>query len=100
LPTPPFRGEDSIEEIASELTEPNSRKDQKWLKAACLQRDENQYVISSSYDTPKTMESLNNITTAYTDAAHIIPFSFGNFAESEVWLFPINCERYLSLAVD
>jgi hypothetical protein len=88
-PTPRFGGEDSIEEIASELTESSSRNDQKWLKAACLRRDNNRCVISGYYDMNQAIESmtvseLDNIVTADTDAAHIIPFSLGTFAESEV----------------
>jgi len=87
-PTPRFGGEDSIEEIASELTEPSSRNDQKWLKAACLRRDNNRCVISGYYDAIIAIESmtasdLDNTVTADTDAAHIIPFSLGTFAESE-----------------
>jgi hypothetical protein len=44
----------------------------------------------------KAMESptageRNNIAIANTDAGHIIPLSFGYFAESEVWLFPVDC---------
>jgi hypothetical protein len=104
-PTPRFGAEDSIEEIASELTEPSSRKEQKWLKAGCLRRDNNRCVISGYYDVNKAMESMtasefNSTATFETEAAHIIPFSLGTFAESEVWLFPLNCVWYLSLTVD
>jgi hypothetical protein len=86
-PSPRFGVDDSIEEIISELV--SSSREQGWLKEACLLRDDNRCVLTGLYDTGKADEILSederkHITTTDTQAAHIIPFSVGNFAPTEV----------------
>ena len=93
-PSPRFGADDSIEEIASEL-ESSSRNNQGWLKEACLRRDNNRCVLTGLYDLKKAAENLSkddrkhNATTR-TKAAHIIPFSIGNFTNTEVNFSSIN----------
>lgn len=86
-PSPRFGVDDSIEEIISELV--SSSREQGWLKEACLRRDDNRCVLSGLYDTRKAKESLSEderkrTATTFTQAAHIIPFSVGNFAPTEL----------------
>ena len=86
-PSPRFGADDSTNEIASEL-ESSSRNDQGWLRDACLLRDNNRCVLTGLYDL-KAAKSLsetdrNHVATIKTEAAHIIPFSVGNFVEAEV----------------
>ena len=73
--------------LSSEL-ESSTRDGQRKLRNACLARDGNRCVISGYYDT-KLFEKLSaldrqNLNRATTEAAHIIPFSFGHFREPEV----------------
>ena len=86
-PSPRFGADDSIKEIASELKS-SSRNNQGWLKEACLLRDDNRCVLTGLYDV-KAAKSLSEISrkhtaTIRTEAAHIIPFSVGNFADTKV----------------
>ncbi|KAL0640252.1 hypothetical protein Q9L58_000530 [Maublancomyces gigas] len=88
-PSPRFGAEHSVEEISSELFESCTRNDQAWLKAACLRRDNNRCVLTQFYDANEADKNLSGseyleVTTEITEAAHIIPFSLGNFAETEV----------------
>jgi hypothetical protein len=92
-PSPRFGADDSVEEIVSELE--SSSREQAWLKEACFLRDDNRCVLTGLYDTRKAEESLSederkHITTTATEAAHIIPFSIGNFAPTEVGFSFIN----------
>jgi len=87
-PSPRFGADDSIDDIASEL-ESSSRNDQGWLTEACLLRDNNRCVLTELYDVDKAAKSLSgterkHITTIITKAAHIIPLSIDNFADTEV----------------
>lgn len=93
-PSPRFGADDSINDITSEL-ESSSRNEQGWLKEACLLRDNNRCVLTGLYDARKARTSLSSterehIATIKTEAAHIIPFSIGNFAETEVNISFIN----------
>lgn len=88
-PSLQFRVEDSVEEISSELFESCTRNDQAWLKAACLRRDNNRCVVTEYYDNDEAAKNLSEsehqeIITADMEVAHIITFSLGSFAETEV----------------
>ncbi|KAF8462755.1 hypothetical protein BDZ91DRAFT_765047 [Kalaharituber pfeilii] len=84
-PSPQFGAEDDTEEIASKLAYTASRKDQAWLKAACLKRDGNRCVVTGAYDAFEaekmdfTDKELNTMNLQYTKLCHIIPFSLGAF---------------------
>lgn len=95
-PSPRFGVEDSIEDIASKLVEPATRgTQQKWLKKACLSRDNDRCVLTGAIETTsksaKTRE--HNEKETLTECAHIIPFSLGNwksdeehYSKSQVWV--------------
>lgn len=79
--------EANINEIGTYL-EPSSRKDQADLKRSCLRRDNHRCLATGMYDTnaPSEIvsEEMEEVQTAFTECAHIIPFSFGDFTESQV----------------
>ncbi|KAF8470753.1 hypothetical protein BDZ91DRAFT_549653 [Kalaharituber pfeilii] len=87
-PSPRFAAECDTDEIAGELAHSGSRKDQAWLKAACLERDGNRCVVTGFYDAGEaekmdfTESELNTMMLEYTKVCHIIPFSLGAFSES------------------
>jgi len=91
-PSPRFGAEDSINEISVNLE--SSSRDQKWLKRVCLGRENNRCILTGLYDSVKAMGNPEIdpifIATTKTEIAHIIPFSLGNFEESEVNFFLIN----------
>ena len=100
-PSPRFGADDSVEEIVSEL-ESSSRNEQAWLKEACLLRDDNRCVLTGFYDVRKAKEILSenerkHIATTRTEAAHIIPFSIGKFAATEVNFPPLTTRYYTNL---
>lgn len=91
-PSPRFGIRNRVQKITPD-TEPGS---QKCLKTTCLRRDNNRCVITGAYDNDEaqkhlTLSERERIGTAYTVAAHIIPFSLGNFSETEVNLLSVHC---------
>jgi len=85
--SPRSGAEAKINEIGAGL-EPSSRKDQAELKRSCLRRDNYRCLITGMCDTDAPSEILSEeveeVRMAYTECAHIIPFSFGGFTESQV----------------
>ena len=76
--------EEDINEIGTYL-EPSSRNDQAGLKKSCLRRDNHRCLLTGTYDTNVPSEILSEeVQTTYTECAHIIPFSFGDFTEAQV----------------
>ena len=75
-----------VDDISDELTD--QKRNQAKLKAECLPRDNNRCLLTGFYDLKTAMEHLSeqarqNVITAPTEAAHIIPFSLASFAEPE-----------------
>jgi hypothetical protein len=71
--------EDSIENIASEFIDPAVRE--RCLKRDCLARDGKKCVVTGYLD--QAFNDPNDSTTklAYTECAHIIPFSLGTWKD-------------------
>ncbi|KAL1962506.1 hypothetical protein VTN77DRAFT_9627 [Rasamsonia byssochlamydoides] len=93
--SPRFGLEDSIENVASQITEPATRNSQRWLKQACLSRDGNKCVIAGSFDsqTAALEPNQSDALEADTELAHIIPFSRASYSTeeehhriSEIWV--------------
>lgn len=79
--------EADINEIGAYL-EPSTRKDQADLKRSCLRRDNYRCLVTGMYDldAPSEIlsEELEEVYSAFTECAHIIPFSFGDFTKTQV----------------
>ncbi|PWY92227.1 hypothetical protein BO70DRAFT_357361 [Aspergillus heteromorphus CBS 117.55] len=91
-----FGVEDSIENIAAALDEPAARKDQTWLKTACLRRDDYKCCLSGARDPAHKRNSTEIIDR--TNCAHIIPFCIGNWtneteqnAVAKIWVSLNRC---------
>jgi hypothetical protein len=87
-PSPRIGADADVNAIASTL-DSCSRRDQANLKADCLRRDNYRCVVTGVYDFVEarrrfSKEERKRMTTERTECAHIIPFSFGSFAESQV----------------
>lgn len=74
-----------INEIGAYL-EPSSRNDQADLRKSCLRRDNHRCLVTGLYDINAPSEILSEIEaqTSFTECAHIIPFSFSDFTETQV----------------
>ncbi|KAN0076343.1 hypothetical protein V8E54_006485 [Elaphomyces granulatus] len=91
-PSPRFGVEDSIENIATLITESTIRE-QPRLRRQCLKRDGNRCCITKIYNA-----GSGHVDTAPLEAAHIIPFSLARFSSdtehhrlSAIWA---NIHRY------
>ena len=91
--SPRFGLEDSVENIASELTESATRKSQRALKKACLSRDGNMCAITHLIEASSAGVNQIDVVDTDTECAHIIPFSLGSwtsndeqFATSQIWV--------------
>lgn len=69
--------EDSIENIASQFTDPAVREE--FLKHACLARDGKKCVVTGSFDENSIDKNDTTTQVAITECAHIIPFSLGTW---------------------
>ena len=90
ITSPRFGLEDSVENIASELSESATRSSQRTLKKACLSRDGNMCAITHAIE---ASSADANQTETNTECAHIIPFSVGSWtsdaehlAVSQIWV--------------
>lgn len=81
-------GDASVEVVAAEISP--SMRQQRSLRKACLERDQNRCVVSGYYDYQKLeklpeghpiKESEDGITT---QTAHVVPFCYGSFEKSGV----------------
>lgn len=73
----PHGMEDSIENIASEFTNPAVRSER--LKRECLARDGKKCVVTGRLDHDLSDRNDTTIRTAITECAHIIPFSLATW---------------------
>lgn len=98
-PSPRTGYKESVEKMASQITESARRNSQKWLKKACLSRDGNRCVISGSFDYDTAVKlGENHDDEIEMELAHIIPFSVASYGTkeehhttSEIWA---NLVRY------
>ena len=78
---------EGINEVGAYL-EPSTRQGQAGLKKSCLRRDNHRCLLTGTYDTNAPSEILSEeieeVQMTYTECAHIIPFSFGDFTETQV----------------
>ena len=77
-----------VESVAGEITP--SQRHQKQLRTLCLERDQNRCVVSGYYDKlqlknlPGDERRRVSGPKTWTEAAHIVPFSYGSFGKSGV----------------
>ena len=99
IPSPSIGAECDTHEIETELVEQTTRKDQKWLRNACLRRDAGRCILTGACDIGKgTIEDQNEeVAYAFLETTHIIPYTYGVFSEAEVTMSRL-C-RYTMLTV-
>lgn len=80
--SPRFNAADNVEEIFASMEAVSSRRDQLWLKRACLARDGGRCVITGAYDPEAYLRLAPHIRALHldcdTEAAHIVPFALGS----------------------
>lgn len=80
--SPRFNAADDVEEISASMETVSSRRDQPWLKRACLARDGGKCVITGAYDPRAYLRLAPHIRVLHldcdTEAAHIVPFALGS----------------------
>ena len=99
-PSPHSTGRDDFNTLAENLPESDSRSEQDKLKKACLKRDNFRCVISGMVEHSYAMTvmeepELDEADTIDTQAAHIIPFSFGSYTKSTVRLSILSPEEII-----
>lgn len=80
--SPRFNAADDVEEISASMEAVSSRRDQPWLKRACLARDGGKCVITGAYDPRAYLRLASHRRILQldcdTEAAHIVPFALGS----------------------
>ena len=89
LSTSRFGNSNDVEDISTEIE--TQKRNQAMLKAQCLTRNDNCYILSGLYDS-KMARKLSDVErqavlTSRTEAAHIVPFSLASFTERNVLCF-------------
>lgn len=88
----PRPGYKDIKKLADKLPKSSSHNQQKVLKETCLRRDGFRCTITGAADVAYKEHVRDQVIggpgVAATEAAHIIPFSLGNYkGDGEVWPF-------------
>ena len=75
---------DNVNHVASALGDPVPRTPD--FRASCLRRDDYRCIISGQMDMHRWEEigSPEDVTSAYVEAAHIIPFSYASRKVSNI----------------
>ncbi|KAI9777150.1 MAG: hypothetical protein M1816_004907 [Peltula sp. TS41687] len=85
--SPLAKAKDHVEEVFVEVPEPAIRE--KRFREDCLRRDGNKCVVTGCYDIRQesllSQEELSEMTPAFVEAAHILPFSLGQYTKNQEW---------------